>query len=308
MWTKRGNIYNKCHAQLPTVEARGDLLRIYYSTKNDKGQSAIRYFEVLADHPDQIMNDPQHDVLKPGPRGTFDDSGVMPSCIVNVDGHVRLYYTGWNTDKGQVPYGHGIGMAVWSESDGDFYRSSIGPVLDRCPEIPFLANSPAVIKMPDWVAGAKWKMWFCNGLGWDGDFPTYAICYAESEDGIRWKPHAYDYEATTNLGNFGDAYSRPTVLLDQNRRLRLWWSARHKTCGYYVKSAYAYEQWLSTKDPTCWTYAGSEWVWGLFKSDEGWDSEQICYPYIHRHGDRLYMFYNGNGYGATGIGWAEWTN
>lgn len=307
MWTKKGCIFDKCHAQLPTVEDRGDVLRIYYSTKNAKGHSTIRYFEVLADNPQRVIHAPEHDVLKPGPRGCFDDCGVMPSSIVQVGGHVRLYYTGWNTDKGQVPYGHGIGMGVWSASDGEFYRHGIGPILDRCPEIPYLANSPAVIKMPDWVKGAKWKMWFCNGIGWDGNFPMYAICYAESEDGIKWKPRAYDYEATTNIGYLGDAYSRPTLLLDTDRKLRMWMSARSKASPYYLKAAYAYEQWLSTLDPTPWTFAGSEWLWGMTPSHEGWDSEMIAYPCVHRHGNRLYMFYNGNGYGATGIGWAEWT-
>jgi hypothetical protein len=29
-----------------------------------------------------------------------------------------------------------------------------------------------------------------------------------------------------------------------------------------------------------------------------------CYPYVLRHRDHEYMLYNGNGYGATGIGYA----
>jgi hypothetical protein len=43
---------------------------------------------------------------------------------------------------------------------------------------------------------------------------------------------------------------------------------------------------------------------GLEPSDEGWDSEMIAYPCVFdRHGER-YLFYNGNGYGETGIGYA----
>ena len=37
-------------------------------------------------------------------------------------------------------------------------------------------------------------------------------------------------------------------------------------------------------------------------SDEGWDNEMICYPFIFEHKKTLYMLYNGNGYGKTGFG------
>jgi hypothetical protein len=30
-----------------------------------------------------------------------------------------------------------------------------------------------------------------------------------------------------------------------------------------------------------------------------------CYPSVFDHRDRRYLLYNGNGFGATGIGWAE---
>lgn len=37
---------------------------------------------------------------------------------------------------------------------------------------------------------------------------------------------------------------------------------------------------------------------------EGWDSEMIYYGHMFRYKDKLYMLYNGNGYGKTGIGLA----
>jgi len=43
---------------------------------------------------------------------------------------------------------------------------------------------------------------------------------------------------------------------------------------------------------------------GIEKSDNGWDSEMICYPYvIDANGSKL-MFYNGNGRGLSGFGYA----
>ena len=43
---------------------------------------------------------------------------------------------------------------------------------------------------------------------------------------------------------------------------------------------------------------------GINISNKGWDSEMVCYPYVFEYKDKLYMLYNGNGYGKTGIGLA----
>ena len=45
---------------------------------------------------------------------------------------------------------------------------------------------------------------------------------------------------------------------------------------------------------------------GIARSDEGWDSEMICFPNVIRVGGALLMFYNGNRHGASGFGCAVW--
>jgi hypothetical protein len=42
-----------------------------------------------------------------------------------------------------------------------------------------------------------------------------------------------------------------------------------------------------------------------FVSDSGWDSEMVCYPYVFKHNDNIYMLYNGNRYGLSGFGIAR---
>jgi hypothetical protein len=37
-------------------------------------------------------------------------------------------------------------------------------------------------------------------------------------------------------------------------------------------------------------------------SESGWDSEMVSYPSLLIHKNKMYMFYNGNGYGRTGFG------
>ena len=39
-------------------------------------------------------------------------------------------------------------------------------------------------------------------------------------------------------------------------------------------------------------------------SDDGWDSEMICYPFVFDHKGKRYMLYNGNDYGKKGFGLA----
>jgi hypothetical protein len=52
------------------------------------------------------------------------------------------------------------------------------------------------------------------------------------------------------------------------------------------------------------TWVRDDDVAGLPPSRNGWDSEMICYPAVYDRNGRRYLLYNGNGFGATGIGYA----
>jgi hypothetical protein len=43
---------------------------------------------------------------------------------------------------------------------------------------------------------------------------------------------------------------------------------------------------------------------GIDVSSAGWDAEMICYPFVFDAEGERWMLYNGNGYGASGIGLA----
>ena len=47
---------------------------------------------------------------------------------------------------------------------------------------------------------------------------------------------------------------------------------------------------------------------GLVSSLDGWDSKMMAYPYIVNVRGKILMFYNGNGFGQTGFGYAELEN
>ena len=43
---------------------------------------------------------------------------------------------------------------------------------------------------------------------------------------------------------------------------------------------------------------------GIDISESGWDSEMIEYPMVFNYRGEKYMFYNGNGFGKNGFGYA----
>jgi len=73
----------------------------------------------------------------------------------------------------------------------------------------------------------------------------------------------------------------------------MWYSYR----GSKYRIGYA-----ESKDGISWIRKDSEV--GIDVSSSGWDSDMIEYPHVFDHGGQLYMLYNGNGYGKTGIGLA----
>ena len=258
LFHKLGLIFQN-QAQLPTVEDRNDQIRIYYSNRVNK-QSFINYIEVSKKNL-RVSYVNKKPVLSPGYRGCFDDVGVMPSCV---DQRI-MYYTGWNL-RGTVPYGQSIGSAIFNENKNKFERVSIGPIIDRCNKIPYLANS-AFVKNKD--------MFFCNGTGWVDDFPTYNIWLAKKIN-ENWVVSKHI------LGNKKEAFSRPCLIKDNCFIL----SKKNKNSSYEI---FIYKNKKFKK-----IIAKSQIVYD-------WDSEMTCYPYFF---DK-YIFYNGNGYGQSGIGVAE---
>jgi hypothetical protein len=137
-------------------------------------------------------------------------------------------------------------------------------------------------------------MWYLSGMKWmmEARAPKhyYHIKYAESHDGIDWR------RTGTVCIDFKDqdeyAISRPTVLRE-NGLYRMWFSHR----GHSYRIGYA-----DSRNGILWNRRDKDV--GMDVSESGWDSEMIEYPFVFRHGERLYMLYNGNGYGRTGVGLA----
>jgi hypothetical protein len=188
-----------------------------------------------------------------------------------------------------VPFYFYAGLAVSEDGGQTFHRHSPSPVLERDAVDPYLTASPCVLH-----DGGRWRMWYVSGTGWsmvDGEpAHRYHLKYAESEDGLTWARDGtvcIDYASEDEY-----AIARPCVVHDSDG-YRMWFAAR----GERYRIGYA-----ESDDGIEWRRDDTRA--GIDLSEDGWDSEMACYPYVLRHREHEYMLYNGNGYGATGIGYA----
>lgn len=304
-WEKKGVIFGadgrydwmQHHACVPVADRVSDgVLRIYFGPRDGQGRTRTTFIEVDADDPSRVLYVHDRPVLDLGRLGTFDDSGAMPSCIVNHGGRKYLYYIGWNQSV-TVSYRNSVGLAVSDDGGLTFRRMFEGPVVDRTRSEPFFCASPFVLK-----DGDLWRLWYASSTGWtviDGKTePLYQIKYAESSDGIEWRREnrtCIDYTFE------GEANARPCVI-KEGGRYRMWYCYRGSV-RYRSDKAQSYRLgYAESPDGISWQRQDEQV--GIERSEEGWDSVMMEYPFVYEHRGRKFMLYNGNGFGETGFGYA----
>jgi len=285
------------HASLPVAEfLNPEVLRIYFGTRDSRGKSHIGFVDVEAANPAKILGISEEPVLPLGKLGTFDDSGIMPSWIVNNGGARHLYYIGWNPQV-TVSYRLAIGLAVSVQGTNVFTKYAEGPIADRSIEEPFFNTAPCVL-----VEDGLWRMWYISCTGWeviDGHpEPNYHVKYAESTDGIRWNRTGrvcIDYDP------FAAAIGRPCVFRVPSGYAMLY--SYRNTKGYRTSRSQGYRLgYALSADGLIWERRDSEV--GIARSERGWDSEMMEYCFIYDYKGTKVMLYNGNGFGKTGFGYA----
>lgn len=306
-WEKRGLVYAvdgrlpwaRSHAQIPTVAGLKDgALRILFSSRDADNRSRIARLDVRGTAPAEILHVEAQPVLQPGATGTFDDCGVMPSSVVEHDGVHYLYYIGWNV-RNTVPYHNSVGLAI-SEDGGHRYRRLFeGPVMDRTAEEPYFCATSCVR-----IENGIWRNWYLSCTGWNQVAgvaePRYHLKYAESRDGIHWERQgrvAIDYANDAEGG-----IVRASVRRDGDG-WQMWYAYRGQS-GYRDDPAASYRiGYAESGDGLTWSRM--DHLAGIDVAAAGWDSFMVAYPEVVTVADRLYMFYNGNGFGASGFGYAE---
>lgn len=274
----------------PVASETGSLVRVYFSGRDARNRASIGAvtvdLETLRIVEGSMTEKP---LLAPGGLGAFDDSGCTVACVIPRGEELYLYYTGWMLGQ-TVPFYFAVGLAVSTDGGRTFRRLSPAPILDRHPLDPYLCASPSIL-----VEDGTWRMWYVSGQRWEprpeGPRHHYFIRYAESSDGIHW-----ERDRGVALG-FADpeeyAIGRPHVISTAGG-YSMWFCSR----GVRYRLGRA-----QSPDGNHWTRE-PDGV-SLRPEPRGWDGEMQAYPAVLRSQDRWWLFYNGNGYGATGFGVAE---
>ena len=117
--------------------------------------------------------------------------------------------------------------------------------------------------------------------------------YTESTDGIHWHNKSIQCMEFKNEDEHG--FGRPYVWKEVDK-YKMLYSIRTYSRGYYIGYA-------ESEDGVHWERKDDEA--GIELSKSGWDSVNLSYPYLYKYRDKVYMFYNGNGCGKSGFGYAQ---
>jgi len=291
--------WSKSHAQMPTVaRVEVDRILVLYASRDSTNRSRIG--SVVYSLPDlKILEISDQPVLDLGPLGAFDDAGVMPSSLIWEGDALYLYYVGWNRTL-DVPYHNSVGLAVSHTGGKSFERVFEGPVLDRTAEEPYFCGTSCVRK----IAG-EWVCWYMSCNGWEmvNNTPeaNYDIKQALSLDGKLW---IRDGTAALKQLSPDEAIARVSVHQCGNN-YHMWFCSRniqnYRNDGdgsYQIRHAYS-------DNGKTWTRSDNE----LSFEDEGLgqSSASRCYPEVFSWQNKLFMIYNGSGFGNTGFRFAQLT-
>ena len=309
-WIKKGIIFKanehftwmSCYTTPVAAIVLDTKIRVFFSTRSKadiKGNfiSYVSFLDVDKNEPNKILYLHDKSLIKLGEPGTFDEFGTMVAKPVMRDKKIYLYYMGWQRLSGiTAPYQVTIGLAISHDFGLTFSKVSNGPIIGIDYFDPISIGNVSVI-----IDEGLWKIWYTSYTKWKfgGKKPTpdYIIKYAESDNGIFWQKKNI---IAIHENEFGGV-ATPSVI-KKNDQYHMWFGYRPpfdnngNIHGYKIGYANSFD--------------GEKWerndaASSIYTSENGWDSEMICYPHVVESDGKVMMFYCGNKFGLEGFGYAE---
>jgi len=311
-WRKLGKVFdptehhlsNDCteFAQSPQALVFDDFVRMYFSTRkreeNGKYLSYVSFVDMDKAFKEilRISNDT---VIELGGLGCFDEHGIFPINVVRDRDKILAYTCGWSR-RVSVPVETSIGLAHSADNGLTFRKIGPGPILTSSPNEPFLVGDPFVA-----IHEGVYHMWYIYGTKWidspteDSPARVYKIGHARSQDGISWirggvqliddKLNSDECQALPTVARFGEKY-------------HMFFCYREAT-GFRKNKARSYRiGYASSENLISWVRDDDNV--GIDVSEDGWDSDMLCYPHVFECEGEMYLLYNGNEFGRYGFGLA----
>jgi len=270
----------------------GAILSILVSGRDANNVSRIGVVEVRKDNPLEVVAVHDEPLFDIGDLGTFDESGVSYPWLVKTGQQTYMYYVGW-VAGGKTRFRNATGLCCSDDKGVSYYRVSKAPILPLTDNEPIGTGSVCVLK-----EGDLWRLWYTSFDKWEtrgeGAQHYYNIKYAESTNGIDWDRNgqvAIDFK-DENEHTIG----KPMVLKEKDK-YEMWYAYRGGSDLYRIGYA-------DSSNGINWERKDSEA--GIDVSESGWDSEMIEYAYVFECNNQRYMIYNGNDFGKSGLGLAQW--
>lgn len=291
-WRKLGRVLeaagtplSRTHVMLPTPWVMADRVRVFFASCDGELRGRIFFADFAPDPPFsliQVSADPVFDV---GPPGAFDCDGVNPSQALMVDGRLALVYIGWHRGPAETPYTLFGGLAV-SDDEGLSFTRWKAPLLPPIAGERYFRTAPFVQR-----DGAGWRMLYIGGDGFvagqgDRQLPVYSVMELRSESLFDWDGPGVELMAPdVAAGEVG--FGRPVI----TPRGRLMVSLRTREGYTLVETAMDFAP--GTRPPL-------EPV--IPPPFEPWEQTMTCFGAPCVVGPYELLFYNGDGYGASGLG------
>ncbi len=268
-------------AQMPTPVLMGNVIRVFFSSRDINSRSSI-FFVDLDPKTLKKVGKLGKPGLELGGYGSFDEDGIMPSSLIQVNGQWFFYYIGWSRPL-STPYSLAIGLAIGSSLD-KFNKYSKGPLIDKSVSNPFFVTTPSVR-----YDGRQYEMFYSKGYDWqkyeEKLESKYLISRATSNDGITWSEFK-DVEFPESSGN---CFARPVVFDDH-----LIYSSRPTKDFRMENRAYRLKIWRIADSQS---FEECNVIWDSHEKAQ----KDAAYANFIKVGDKEYFFYNTDNFGQNGF-------
>lgn len=272
--------------------------RLFFAARDAQPISHIISIDVDPGADMSILDATFDPILHRGPPGAFDSAGLGPSMALKRGDRIDLYYVGAHLRR-DVRYGIGLGLAS-ATADGPFDRRVPGPVLSTGPHDPYFVSLLFVTE-----GDGQLEAWYTSGVGWNADEsqelePTYDLKRAFSSDGIFWQTTA---TGGLPLRDGAAGLVRPWIANIGGAKTLFF--SRRGFREFRKPGGETYSIWSTELDSKGSPKGNGTQITFENPPEPGdWDFEMQAYASVLPFGDGYVMFYNGNGFGFDGFGWA----
>ena len=282
------------------VKLKNGRLRMYFWAIGKSGSQFVFAAECETKSPTKWHMVSKQPMLGPDRSGNLRNQGPsFPFVVRRDDGPWLMYFCSWGSWAKAGELSNRTSMAI-SKDKGLTWKVIKEPLLPLGGKGTFdagMTGSVCVIRDDE-----RYQMWYTAGERYlqlrTGKRGIVHLGYCTSKDGLAWNryPKAVMSPRLKKAEPFEAVVSKPSVLKLKDG-YHMWFSSYSlKGRGYQL--AYA-----SSKDGIRWKRALGKRILEL--TPKGFDSRNQSYPNVIEVGDELWMYYVGNYFGNTGIGWAK---